>query len=120
MKAKKLQDLKAKLEKINFKDYTCIGIFQNKFHGKVFDFLFFIKENKNQDYDYKMNLLQIKVSDKFKEDEKNIKYQVQYVKKKFEYLLSISISESYLTYLSINQKPKKFALNNKYKTFYMI
>jgi hypothetical protein len=77
MKAKEFGDLKAKLEKINFKDYTCIGIFQNKFHGKVFDFLFFIKENKNQDYDYKMNLLQIKVSDKFKEDEKNIKYQVQ-------------------------------------------
>jgi hypothetical protein len=117
MKANEFRDLKAKLEKINFKDYTCIGIFQNKFHGKVFDFLFFIKENKNQDYDYKMNLLQIKVSDKFKEDEKNIKYQVQYVKKKFEYLLSISISGTYLKYLSIYQKPKKFALNNKYKTF---
>jgi hypothetical protein len=39
MKAKEFRDLKAKLEKINFNDYTCIGIFQNKFHGKVFDFL---------------------------------------------------------------------------------
>ena len=35
---------KKECENINFKNYSCIGVFQNDFCGKAFDILFFIKE----------------------------------------------------------------------------
>ena len=64
-----------------------------------------------------MNLIQIKCSDSFKENTEEVIPQVTYVKNKFSYLLNININNAYLSYLSIFQKPKTFAKNNKHKTF---
>ena len=64
-----------------------------------------------------MNLLEIKCSDTYVEDKSQINEQAAYVKEKFEYLLDISVKTMYLSYLSIFQKPKKFAKLNKSRTF---
>ena len=66
-----------------------------------------------------MNLIQIKCSDSFKENTEEVIPQVTYVKNKFSYLLNININNAYLSYLSIFQKPKTFAKNNKHKTFFI-
>ena len=49
---------------------------------------------------------------------KELTLQVNYVKRKFEFLLNIKINNSYVTYLSIYQKPKIFATKNKEKSFF--
>ena len=106
---------KKECENINFKNYSCIGVFQNDFCGKAFDILFFTKE-KGMKF-YNMDLIQIKCSDSYKEDKKELIFQITYVKEKFSYLLNIEIGNIYLSYLSIFQKPKKFAESNKRRVF---
>ena len=66
---------------------------------------------------YNMDLIQIKCSDSYKEDKKELIFQITYVKEKFSYLLNIEIGNIYLSYLSIFQKPKKFAESNKRRVF---
>ena len=116
-KINEISEYKEKIKefkKINFNDYHCIGVFQREYSGKAFDLLFFFKlDSTNQ---FIMNLLQIKCSDTFKENN-NLIYQIAYVKEKFSYLLNISISSMYYCYLSIYQKPKLFAFSHKEKTF---
>lgn len=106
---------KEKYNKINFKDMTCIGVFQNEFCGKAFDILFLTR--KNEDNLFNMNLIQVKCSDTYKENIEEIKSQVPYVKDKFSYLLNIQVNNIFLSYLSIYQKPKKFANSNKDRSF---
>ena len=111
-----VQEFKNTYKDVKFNDFTFIGVFQNISQGKAFDVLFFIKENTD-DTHFSMNLLQIKCSDTYVEDKSQINEQAAYVKEKFEYLLDISVKTMYLSYLSIFQKPKKFAKLNKSRTF---
>ena len=104
-----------KFENIDFNQFTCIAVFQNYFFGKAFDLLFFIKNKENTLFD--MNLVQIKCSNSYKENQKELQYQVIYVKEKFQFLLKIQIKNLYVSYLSIYQKPKHFAESNKSRTF---
>ena len=102
-------------DKTNFFEYDCIAVFQNSFFGKAFDALFIIK--KEGDKHYNMILLQIKCSDDFKENIGELRLQAQYVKEKFSFLLNISVINTYVSYISIAQKPKAFAEKFRYKTF---
>lgn len=115
MNDQKFQKLKDDCIKIDFSLFTLIGIFQRNPSGKAFDALFLVKEESKTDYI--MNLVQIKCSDTYKEEKDNLIFQVEYVKHKFEYLLQISINSTYLSYLSIFEKPKLFAESNKSRTF---
>ena len=101
--------------KINFEDYTCIGVFQNNPNGKAFDALFILREKDKKEFN--MHLIQIKVSDSYKEKEKDLINNVAYAKEKFKYLLNIMIDKTYLSYLSIWQKKKDFAESHPDKTF---
>ena len=112
---KEYKIMKNEFSKINFNDYSLILILQNNYSGKAFDILLFIKDN-NEEY-YNMELIQIKCSDNYIEDEKKIPFQVQYVKIKFIYLLNIDIMNCYLKYLSIFELPKSFVTKNKDKSF---
>lgn len=102
-------------DKTNFFEYDCIAVFQNSFFGKAFDALFIIK--KEGDKHYNIILLQIKCSDDFKENIRELRLQAQYVKEKFSFLLNISVINTYVSYISIAQKPKAFAEKFRYKTF---
>lgn len=102
-------------DKTNFFEYDCIAVFQNSFFGKAFDALFIIK--KEGDKHYNIILLQIKCSDDFKENIGELRLQAQYVKEKFSFLLNISVINTYVSYISIAQKPKAFAEKFRYKTF---
>ena len=102
-------------DKKNFFEYDCIAVFQNSFFGKAFDALFIIK--KEGDKHYNIILLQIKCSDDFKENIGELRLQAQYVKEKFSFLLNISVINTYVSYISIAQKPKAFAEKFRYKTF---
>lgn len=110
------KNVKKKYEKIKFNDYTCIGVFQEEFCGKAFDTLFFTKKEKDKLFN--MNLIQIKCSDSYVEtNEEELIRQIIYVTNKFSYLLNIRIKNVFLVYLSIYQKPKRFAQSNKDKSF---
>ena len=102
-------------DKTNFFEYDCIAVFQNSFFGKAFDSLFIIK--KEGDKHYNIILLQIKCSDDFKENIGELRLQAQYVKEKFSFLLNISVINTYVSYISIAQKPKAFAEKFRNKTF---
>ncbi len=102
-------------DKTNFFEYDCIAVFQNSFFGKAFDALFIIK--KEGDKHYNIILLQIKCSDDFKENIRELRLQAQYVKEKFSFLLNISVINTYVSYISIAQKPKAFAEKFRNKTF---
>ena len=102
-------------DKTNFFEYDCIAVFQNSFFGKAFDALFIIK--KEGDKHYNIILLQIKCSDDFKENIGELRLQAQYVKEKFSFLLNISVINTYVSYISIVQKPKAFAEKFRNKTF---
>jgi hypothetical protein len=102
-------------DKTNFFEYDCIAVFQNSFFGKAFDALFIIK--KEGDKHYNIILLQIKCSDDFKENIGELRLQAQYVKEKFSFLLNISVINTYVSYISIAQKPKAFAEKFRNKTF---
>ena len=106
---------KIKYDKITFKDFTCIGVFQDKFCGKAFDILFFTKKEEDKSFD--MNLIQVKCSDSYKENNDELKEQLLYIKNKFKYLLNIEINNVFIYYLSIFQKPKSFASSNRERTF---
>ena len=110
-----IKNLKNNLDKINYNEYSLIGIFQEDFNGKAFDLLIILKENEEEDFI--MDLIQIKCSDTYSPKEDEIIYQVKYVKVKFEYLLNIKIGKTYLSYLSIYQLPKKYASDNQEKSF---
>lgn len=112
---KNLSEDKKAYDQINFNDYTCIAVFQNEFCGKAFDILFFIK--KKEDKNYNMHLIQVKCSDFYKENKDDLISQVIYVRNKFSFLLNIGINNAFLSYLSIYQKPKKFATSNQSRTF---
>ena len=114
-KNKKIKEEKLFCDTINFRDYTCIGVFQNNPNGKAFDVLFFIREKKQKKFD--MHLIQIKVSDSYVENEDELIYQVAYSKEKYRYLLKVDINQSYVSYLSIYQLPKIFANTHQNKTF---
>ena len=102
-------------DETNFFEYDCIAVFQNSFFGKAFDALFIIK--KEGDKHYNIILLQIKCSDDFKENIRELRLQAQYVKEKFSFLLNISVINTYVSYISIAQKPKAFAEKFRNKTF---
>ena len=102
-------------DETNFFEYDCIAVFQNSFFGKAFDALFIIK--KEGDKHYNIILLQIKCSDDFKENIGELRLQAQYVKEKFSFLLNISVINTYVSYISIAQKPKAFAEKFRNKTF---
>ena len=112
---KYLCEKKNSFKNINFNQYTCTAVFQEEFCGKAFDTLFFVKQEEENSFN--MILIQIKCSDSYKEDKKELVPQATYVKEKFEYLLNIKINNIYVTYLSIYEKPKKFANDNKNRTF---
>ena len=103
----------------NIKTKKCIVIFQ-EFNAKSIDICFLIKRNNNTD-NFSMNSLQMKCSNGFVIDDKllrNNRYEMTYLKYKFEKLFDIEIIESYITYLSIYDIPKKCAFNNRDKFFY--
>ena len=102
-------------DETNFFEYDCIAVFQNSFFGKAFDALFIIK--KEGDKHYNIILLQIKCSEDFKENIRELRLQAQYVKEKFSFLLNISVINTYVSYISIAQKPKAFAEKFRNKTF---
>lgn len=102
-------------DKTNFFEYDCIAVFQNSFFGKDFDALFIIKNEGDKHYN--IILLQIKCSDDFKENIGELRLQAQYVKEKFSFLLNISVINTYVSYISIAQKPKAFAEKFRNKTF---
>ena len=72
---------------------------------------------KEGDKHYNIILLQIKCSDDFKENIGELRLQAQYVKEKFSFLLNISVINTYVSYISIAQKPKAFAEKFRNKTF---
>ena len=111
----KIKEKKSSWSNINFNDFTCIGVFQDNPNGKAFDALFILREKEQKKFD--MNLIQIKVSDNYKENEKDIIQNVAYAREKFSYLLDIKIDKTYLSYLSIFQKKKDFAETHQDKTF---
>lgn len=102
-------------EQINFFEYNCIAVFQKSFFGKAFDALFIIKNEGDKHYN--MILIQIKCSKGFKENINELRLQAQYVKEKFSFLLNISVLNTYVSYISIAQKPKAFAETYRNKTF---
>ena len=107
------EELKGKKHK------KCIVVFQ-KYDGKTIDICFIIKRNNDSD-NYSINSLQIKCSDSFIIDDdllRTNRYEMTYLKNKFEYLFNIKICESYFTYLNLMEKPKKCALDNSSKFFY--
>jgi len=108
-------DNKKLFDKINFNEFECIGIFQRENCEKDFDFLFFLK--KNIYHYYNMILIKVKCSDSYIENKEDLLNKIFYIKEKFSYLLNIEINKIYYTYLSVFQKPKKFANANKDKTF---
>lgn len=110
--------IKEKLKGIK-KHKKCIILFQ-KFNGKSIDICFLIKRIDGVNF-YSINSLQIKCSDNFIIDEElqlNNKFEMTYLKNKLEILFNITIKESYVTYLSILEIPKKCALDNPEKFFY--
>ena len=120
IKAKdKLIKLKLLGEKKNVKNKKCIIIFQD-FNAKSIDICFLIKRNKNTD-NFSINSLQMKCNNSFNIDDellRNNRYEMTYLKYKFEKLFDIKIIESYITYLSIFDIPKKCTLKNRDKFFY--
>jgi hypothetical protein len=114
---KELNELKKKSKEI--KNKKCIILFQ-EFNGKSTDICFLIKRDNNSNI-FSINSLQIKCSDSFKinnELEINNRYEMTYLKNKFEILFDMKIKEAYVTYLSISEKPKECATKNPDKFFY--
>jgi hypothetical protein len=100
------------------KNKKIIIVFQD-FHGKFVDILFIVK-NDNQDK-YSIVNLQIKLSDTFsvtKKDKILQKYQMTYLKEKYQFIFGITITNSYIIYLSLFELPKKFAEKNKDKCIF--
>ena len=95
------------------KNKKVIIVFQ-KFFGKFVDILFIVKKENMPEYSI-VNL-QIKLSDSYKVSKKakNLqKYQMTYLKEKYQYIFGIKIVDSYIIYLSLFELKKKFAENNK-------
>ena len=85
-----------------------ILVFQ-KFRGKFVDILFFVKKENNDNYTI-VNL-QIKLSDTFKvskKDKRQQPFQMTYLKEKYQYIFGINIVDSYVIYLSLYENRKKF------------
>ena len=99
----------------------CIIIFQD-FNAKSIDICFILKRNNdNENNNYSLNSLQMKCSDNFMINSELLRtnrYEMTHLKYKLEYLFNINIIESYITYLSIYDIPKKCAENNSNKFFY--
>ena len=106
---------KKEFDEVNYKNFTCIGVFQNNFCGKAFDILFFTR--KEDEISFDMNLIQVKCSDSYVENNDELFEQLSYIKNKFVYLLNIEINNVFIYYLSIKQKPKKFASSNSKRAF---
>ena len=115
-KNKELSFLKERYKNLK-KSKKCIIIFQG-FCAKSIDVYFLIKKNENNEFF--INCIQMKCSDEYVIDDnlasKN-PYEMTYVKHKIEILFNIKILASYITYMSIKEKPKKCAENNKSKFF---
>ena len=99
----------------------CILVFQ-KFNAKSIDILFIIKINNNNFNDnWVLNSFQIKCSDNFEIDEKLLfenKYEMTYLRNKIKLIFKINIIKSYITYISIYEKPKLCATKNRDKFIY--
>jgi hypothetical protein len=116
-KNKELKDIKSKyaMDKIRKK---CIIIFQG-FCAKSIDVYFLIKKEGADSYI--INSIQMKCSDEYVIDEKlydKSQYEMTYSKNIFQILFNIKICESYITYLSIFEKPKNCAIQNLDKFFF--
>ena len=114
---KELKEKKIKYEKIPI-NKKCMVIFQ-QFGAKAID-IFFLVKNEENDF-YLMNCFQMKCSDEYVIDEKLFiknQYEMTYAKNKIEILFNIKIKESYVTYISIQEKPKECAKKNRNKFFY--
>ena len=106
---------------IDINKKKCIVIFQ-AFNAKSIDICFLIKRNdNNENNNFSLNSLQMKCSDSFSINSellRNNRYEMTHLKYKLEYLFKINITESYITYLSIYDIPKKCAENNRNRFFY--
>ena len=94
----------------------CLIIFQ-EFNAKSIDILFIIKKN---DF-WILNSLQIKCSDSFEINEQLLnenKFEMTYLRNKIKLLFGLDAKESYITYISIKEKPKKCASQNPDKFFF--
>ena len=114
-KNKYLKDIKAKYNKMNI-DKKCIIVFQ-PFGAKSIDVYFLIKENDS----YIINSIQMKCSNDYDINEKLLeknRYEMTYIRNKFQILFGIKISASYITYLTIKEDPKECAINNESMFFY--
>ena len=79
--------------------------------------MLFDKKRKNGN-NYSINSIQVKCSYSFFIDPellKNNRYEMTYLKNKFECLFGIKIIETFVTYLSISEKQKKCARKNDTK-----
>ena len=106
---------------IDINKKKCIIFFQD-FNAKSIDICFILKRNNdNENNNYSLNSLQMKCSDSFiinSELLRTNRYEMTHLKYKLEFLFNINIIESYITYLSIYDIPKKCAENNRNKFFY--
>ena len=99
----------------------CIVIFQN-FNAKSIDICFLIKRNNDvENNNFTLNLLRMKCSDSYSINNKLLKYnryEMTHLKYKLEYIFKINIIESYITYVSLYDIPKKCAEKNRNRFFY--
>lgn len=117
MTSDELTELKANSDKI--KNKKCIILFQD-INAKSIDICFLVKRNKDND-NYSINSFQMKCDDSFNINNKLLntnRYEMTYLKNKFECLFNIKIIESYITYLSIFDIQKKCAKRNPDKFFF--
>ena len=99
------------------KSKKCIVIFQD-FNAKGIDILFLVKMFNN---DYNINSVQIKCSDFYEINDELLfinRFEMTYLKNKVKLLLGINVTNSFITYLTIKEMPKKCAINNLDKFFY--
>ena len=102
------------------KNKKLIIVFQN-IRGKFVDILFLVQKgnndnNINNNNDYSIVNLQIKLSDTYtisiKEKEQQ-KYQMTYLKEKYNIIFGINIVDSYIIYITLFELRKKFADRNR-------
>ena len=112
--------------KDRLKNKKLIIVFQN-IRGKFVDILFLVQKDNNNDNnnlnndniivnnDYSIVNLQIKLSKTFtvtKKEKEQEKYQMTYLKEKYNIIFGINIVDSYIIYISILELKKKFAEKN--------
>ena len=112
------EELKNIRDQFNLSDsIKCIMILQ-KFNAKSIDILFIIKINNNN---WVLNSFQIKCSDYFEINDKLLfenKYEMSYLRNKIKLMFNLNITKSYITYISIYEKPKLCAKQNEDKFIY--